>query len=292
MNSTVFDFTIRLEDSNILKLITDSVFFFFEMDYTVVEIVDRVDYSIVSQFSELANGQLSTEYATMDDYCNMNQCYKMRAYKGVFLYSRLFYLNLQEIYGYKPEFIIRGSIYPGILKLRGYENWGYLSLYIYRLVRGFIGRDIITLDFYDKLLPKIEDSVKFYHNVDYEYYTIEIPDLDSSISISPDAELVKIYGFVFIEIIENTRRKKINIFSEINASSDDLYSPIMEFHNTTDIRNLDDVVFKFVDIQFIIDSYIITLNGFVSSFGIILGRFNTVDTFVSNSIYFEYIQGE
>ncbi len=294
MNSTIFDFRINLEDGNILKYILDSIFIGIVSESRIVNLIENSDFSLKSQFSELKYGQTSSSFLSILDYCNENkECLVQTLYPGYYGYTFLFNLDTETFDSYTPEYLIRGSVYFGALKLRGYENWGYLSLEAFRAVRNEPYKGIITENIY-RVEQKIESDSAKYSVAEFMYPEVPIALNLKNVSYYGGAEtLVKFNNSTFYSIIENGIFKKVNIFAEINARFDDYLKHIIDVSILTNDTVLNNASFNFIKF---IDYYIYstsTLNGFVSNFGIILTlSANEYSDLYSAEIYFEHTQGE
>jgi hypothetical protein len=290
MNSTIFDFRIALEDGNILKYITESIYIGIESDSRVILVSDVKDFAIKSQFSLLANGQAASSYLTIGEYCSdSKECLIQTLYSGFYGFTYMFYLDKTNLSTYKPEFIIRGSIYLSVLKLRGYEDWGYLTLEAFRAVRSEPYNSLIIADHIN--------SRPFYRNLDSVFRLNIIDSLipsyidNDSADYGGESSFAILAELPYVGIIENSIRREVKLFSEMNKAFDDEYMSSMRLTILTDSFVYNDASFPIASV----DSYVystVVLSDFIANSAIIPtipDRF--LENFNSKEIYFEITQG-
>jgi hypothetical protein len=285
MNATVFDFTLILDDTNKQVYLYDYKLICFSFDFRTKILSDRRDFSVVSQFAMLSDGQENSNYTSLVEYCNDDkECLRQTIYGGIFWYFNIFDIDKESLPDYKPEFLLRDSRFYGILKIQGYEKWGYLTLDIYRAVRCEPFFDIIEFVFNKFEATLSVSGTGFLIKGDEESPIKTIGGI-SRLSMSVGLSMIK--KSLFRGIIENRNSRKISIFAEINYEFFDYYSENIYFISNTDTIDLDSIIKNVWNISVRNFSHIDT-EGFVSNFDIILSiDGKKIGDFYSNYIYFE-----
>jgi hypothetical protein len=287
MQSTVFDFTVRLSSSDNLRFIRDSVFIFIEYDAIICSISDRKDFSLSSQFSLLASGQDASSYLSFSDYCdeNIDECGTQEAYRGVFLWTMLFDLSI-DIRAIKPEYLMRDSVFIDVLKLRGYEDWGYLSLDTYRAVRGEAFINIIDPSTFMSGL--VHNMSSKFSPIELSRFTIPSPNNEKTTFTATKGRISYVSDFRYVSLARSWDGGDEFVgFAEICANCGDIIIPmstIVIHSNFGDI--LDDALFHSVEVSATLYSYT-SLNSFICNSAIIPYRLKTTRDFISKNIDME-----
>lgn len=293
MNSTIFDFRIVLQGSDTQKFIADSnIAKIIEFDYYVVGISCRKDFALKSSFSSLAIGQTSASYSSIYDFCRDNDsCIKQTLYCCVYGYLYMFDIDRSVIENYKPEFLLRDSFYFSILKLAGYENWGYLKLDSLRLVRGIVLKNSIDTSAIIRYLPlQMQDAFTIVPISDFEKCSIDLYRLKPKKPFGFNSvRIVKIMDTRYISVVSSSQERKVDIYSELVYILGDTISNSIGFFVNTSSENIDDLYITEFAFEYR-TAQNRDIGGYVSNFGIMLDiSRNDVLGLHSAELYFKYI---
>ncbi len=160
MQSTVFDFSFTLKNTDNQFYLIDSVYNILFFDFKTYFIGDmRIDYGMSSSIR--INNDMEIEYNSIDEYCS--EC-KYRYYiNGIHGFMSIFSLEVSEGFSYQPEFLLRDSNYIDILMGRLFHFGYFLHNQQLAVVRGekyysmFTHHDILEFG----LMSNTEDTIQF-----------------------------------------------------------------------------------------------------------------------------------
>lgn len=291
MQSTIFDFRLNLEDANILFLIEDSLY----EDIVVAEfknkqVVDRVDFAIKS-YVRMRDNSGQIQNLDIYDFCsNDKDCLRQTLYFGVYGYISLFNFDIENGDSYKPKFLLRDSKFIDVLKIKGYEYYGFLSNISKFLVRNYSVPRVISVG---GILSKYDIPFDVSSTAQFQGQLLERrnPLLEPSHhGFGGDEYMYVLNDSSMYPIISTDYASRSYIWAEINR----------EFWDTTYnvfiIRPLvyEDVLDDFVASHFMSLDYKVydksDAEDMVSIFGIMLHIQGDIEPLYSSAIYFKITQ--
>ncbi len=287
MRSTIFNFRMNLEDANYLYLISDSIFPIISFNYQNKLIVDRKDYSIKSQIRLLSDSGVP-QYNDIYEYCGDDEnCLVQTLFYGYFGHIAMVSFDIESGDGYKPEFLLDDSEYIDILKVKGYEFYGFVSNKNKFLIRGFNSGGVLDISGYRVPLYKYGnmpqvDSMLYPggYSMTYLRYPIDYS------GIGGDRGLTQIVDFPRYPIITADMTPSVSVWAEKNNSFNDEVVSFIDISIATSFGIFSDGLFNFYTVTFFSEERE-ELAGFVSNFGIILYPKINMSIFYGNDSYFE-----
>lgn len=290
MRESIFDFTMSLQDANYLFLIGESKYVLFILDYKLVSLTDRRDFSISSSLRE-RDDTGNVEYNNIIEYCdNDERCLKQTLYSGYFEYANIFGLYEESPSQTIVMKIISESIFADVLKIKGYEYYGFVSNKNRFIMRGMRTGFYFIAEYHD------------YHQVYFPKITESSQKLTVPVDIGPNM-IIKPASFGFGNILGNNLFRDSqyrNIFpsakvdgvrqyGEISISSRDHTFNISRIRILAAKSNLMEVVHRAVTITYKPSSAIfLSLDDYTSNFDIILNiTIAKIDGIVSDTMNFK-----
>ena len=180
----------------------------------------------------------------------------------------MFGLIIKDSVYFKPEFLMRGSEYGSILKMRGYEYYGFFDNHTRFMIRGSTFLVAISFDNTEivNTTMKMPDHRQMIASDTTGMLTFSIP---RSNVFSNQNTIYRLKHFLFVSIIESVYRNKVAIFGEKNTSFSAYITPLINVTPLIYDVTLGNATLKFVRID-AASYYGTDILGFVCNYGIIL----------------------